>query len=86
MLFSMEDDGEEMNNLAEKAESDAEIRKKIEELQNILGDENSLHKISQEAFHAQWTLREELYQSGWLEKELKKRGFHYDGQALYYLP
>lgn len=86
MLFSLEDDPEEMNNLADRARESAEIRIKTEELQAILGDKGSLHKISQEAFAAQEALKNELYHSGRLEKELNKRGFHFDGEDLYYLP
>lgn len=99
MLFSQEEDPDEMNPFTglnhgmewacfgEPEDLAArKTRSKITELMSVLGDEDGLHKISQDAFAAQEALKDELYQSGRLEKELNKRGFHFDGKELFYLP
>lgn len=87
LLFSLEDDPQELHNLAGLSEHGRyNIPQIIQELRSVLGEKEDLHKMTEEAFAAQEALREELEESGRLEKELNKRGFHFDGNELYYLP
>jgi choline-sulfatase len=86
LLFNLKSDPQELNNLLESGNSDIIVRNKRRELSKILLNDRDPHKITENAFSDQDGLKQLLYQSGQLETELNKRGFHYDGKNLYYLP
>lgn len=85
LLFELEQDPEELHNLADLPEY-AEMKLRLKSMMEKAAGERSLHEITEEAFEAQEALKNKIKESGQLERELKKRGFQYDGNQLYYLP
>lgn len=84
LLFDLENDPEECQNLAEDTgyqERKKYLKKKLEGLTG-----KSLHSITKEAMEDQNRLKKELEEKGLLARELKKRGFQYEHGTLYYLP
>ena len=86
LLFDLENDPQELNNLADKNKKDPYINNVILELESILNEKIDTDKVTEQAFIDQENLKQELNASGQLKKELAKRGFSYDGKNLYYLP
>lgn len=85
LLFDLEKDPQEMHNLATQSDN-KEIQGKIDELMAELNENRDLHKITEEAFSAQEVLKNQLFKTGQLKRELNKRGLDYDGENLFYLP
>ncbi len=85
LLFDLESDPQELHNLADCTDR-LDVREALADLRRELTEGRDLAAITREAFAAQEQLKEEMEQSGRLEKELNKRGFHYDGNELFYLP
>lgn len=85
LLFDLSQDPDEMRNLAEgqSAEGYGPI---LEELLEELYRGRDTGHITEKAFQAQEDLKDSLFQSGRLERELNKRGYSFDGKELYYLP
>lgn len=85
LLFDLENDPEELHNLSGCPEYQTVKTQLNDKMEKMTGEKN-LHQITLEAFNAQEELKGKLRESGQLERELKKRGFSYDGKQLYYLP
>ena len=94
LLFDLNSDPQELYNLAEMdpralahaAADPVRIAAILADLQSELTRNRDLHMITEEAFADQEAKKNSLDESGQLERELNKRGFHYDGRKLYYLP
>lgn len=82
LLFNLKEDPNEMKNLAVLKPDDPMVGKKLQELRGILYSICSPEGVDLQARYDQNCIKEQLAQSGRLEKELERRGFREENGRL----
>ncbi len=82
MLFNLQEDPQELNDLLARTESGATARAKLQELRECLYSVCSKEAVHRRALREQRVRRRELEESGEMAAGLRKRGFVWENEQL----